>query len=379
MGRRAQRTPRVVPGDPEDGQGFPIMVVEFCEHLAIRGYAPTSVKNQRTALALLAEWLIERGVTRPREVTKPMLDAYQRAVFYMRKADGQPLSFASQGARLMPIRSFFRWLARTNRILYNPASELELPRAEQRLPAVLSAQEAEQVLALADLATPLGLRDRAMMELLYATGVRRAELAGVSIFDLDTPRCTLTVRQGKGRRDRMIPTGERAAAWCARYLAQVRPGLAIEPDDGTLFLAVEGVALGLQTLTAIMGDYVRQIGKPGACHIFRHTMATLMLDGGADIRYIQQMLGHTNITSTQVYTQVSLRTLAAVHAATHPGASNQPRHHGHGYGGGAVLRPASTTAPGAVDDGAEELRKALEVEAQAEQHDLRRPGRRKRP
>jgi integrase/recombinase XerD len=174
----------------------------------------------------------------------------------------------------------------------------------------------------------------------------------------------------------MIPTGARAAAWCARYLAQVRPGLAIAPDDGTLFLAVEGVGLGLQTLTAIMGDYVRQIGKPGACHIFRHTMATLMLDGGADIRYIQQMLGHANITSTQVYTQVSLRTLAAVHAATHPGATNQPRRHGHGNG--AVLRPASS-APGAGDDGAEELRKALDAEAAEEQHDLHRPARHTRP
>ena len=377
MGARGQRTPRVVPGDQEDGQGFPVMVVEFCEHLAIRGYAATSVKNQRTALALLAEWLAERGVGRPREVTKPMLDAYQRAVFYMRKNDGQPLSFSSQGARLMPIRGFFRWLTRTNRILYNPASELELPRAEQRLPAVLSADEAERVLALADLSSPLGLRDRAMMELLYATGIRRAELAGVSIFDLDTPRCTLTVRQGKGRRDRMIPTGARAAAWCARYLSEVRPGLAIEPDDGTLFLAIEGVALGLQTLTAIMGDYVHRIGKPGACHIFRHTMATLMLDGGADIRYIQQMLGHANITSTQVYTQVSLRTLAAVHAATHPGASNQPRRQ-HGHGGGALLRPASS-APGTPGSGVEELHKALAAEAQAEQQDLRRPARHERP
>jgi integrase/recombinase XerD len=380
MGRRGQHKPRVIPGDPDDGQGFPVMVVEFCEHLAIRGYAPTSVKNQRTALALLAEWLIERGVSRPREVTKPMLDAYQRAIFYVRKANGQPLSFRTQAQRLLPIRGFFRWLVRTNRILYNPASEIELPRTEQRLPrGVLSAEEAERVLALPDLATPLGLRDRAMMELLYATGIRRAELAGVSIFELDTERQTLTVREGKGRKDRMIPTGARAAAWCARYLADARPKLAIEPDDGTLFLAVEGVPLGLQTLTAIMGDYVRQIGKPGACHIFRHTMATLMLDGGADIRYIQQMLGHANITSTQVYTQVSLRTLAAVHAATHPGASNQPRQHRAGRGEVAVLRPASSPAPGAADDGAEELRKALDAEAQAEQHDLHRPGRHKRP
>ncbi len=374
MGRRGEHTPRVIPGDPQDGQGFPVMVVEFCEWLAIRGYAATSVKNQRTALALLADWLSERGVTRPREVTKPMLDAYQRAVFYMRKKNGQPLSFGSQEARLLPIRGFFRWLVRTNRILYNPASEIELPRTEQRLPrAVLSAEEAERVLALPDLQDPLGLRDRAMMELLYATGVRRAELAGLSIFELDTERQTVMVRQGKGRKDRMIPTGARAAAWCARYLQDARPKLAIEPDEGALFLTAEGVPFSLGTLTYLMGDYVRRsgIGKPGACHIFRHTMATVMLEGGADIRYIQQMLGHANITSTQVYTQVSLRTLAAVHAATHPGSSNQPRRH---RGGGGVLRPASSSAPGSArhsEDVAEALQKLLDAEAQAEQREAR--------
>jgi len=373
MGRRGEHTPRTIPGDVEDGQGFPEMVVEFCEHLAIRGYAATSLKNQRSALALLADWLVERGVTRPCEVTKPMLDAYQRAVFYMRKANGQPLSFRTQEQRLIPIRGFFRWLVRTNRILYNPASEIELPRTEQRLPrAVLSAQEAERVLALPDLKDPLGLRDRAMLELLYATGVRRAELAALSVFELDVERRTLTVRQGKGRKDRMIPTGQRAAAWCARYLQEARPKLAIEPDEGALFLTADGVALSLGTLTYLMGDYVRrsEVGKPGACHIFRHTMATVMLEGGADIRYIQQMLGHANITSTQVYTQVSLRTLAAIHAATHPGASNQPRRKRAGAGGQDA---SATNGHGAAQEHqavADALRKALDAEATDEQQDL---------
>lgn len=378
MGRRGQHTPRVIPGDPDDGQGFPVMVAEFCERLAVRGYAPTSVKNQRTALALLAGWLIERGVRRPGEVTKPMLDAYQRAVFYMRKRNGQPLSFRSQEARLIPIRGFFRWLVRTNRILYNPASEIELPRKEQRLPsAVLSAQEAERVLALADLKDPLGLRDRAMMEMLYATGIRRAELASLTVYELDIERQTLTVRQGKGRKDRMIPTGERAAAWCSRYLADARPKLATPPDDGFLFLTAEGLSLSLQALTSLMGGYVRRIGKPGACHIFRHTMATVMLEGGADIRYIQQMLGHINITSTQVYTQVSLRTLAAVHSATHPGASNQPRRLRESSRRGAILSPGSSAADDAAkqssENAAEALQDALDVEAEQEQQDLQDP------
>ena len=144
-------------------------------------------------------------------MTKPMLDAYQRALYYRRKADGQPLSFRAQQGRLVPVRTFFRWLMRSNRILYNPASELELPKTERRLPrAVMSASEAERVLACPDLSQPLGVRDRTMLEVLYATGIRRAELVNLTVFALDIERGTLAVRQGKGKKDRMIPIGERA-------------------------------------------------------------------------------------------------------------------------------------------------------------------------
>lgn len=257
-----------------------------------------------------------------------MLDGYQRALFHRRKPDGAPLSFRAQHTRLVPIRAFFKWLARQNRILYNPASELELPKLERRLPrAVLSADEAERVLAVPDLAEVTGLRDRAMLEVLYATGIRRSELARLQIFDVDAERLTLAVRQGKGRKDRMIPTGERAAIWARRYLIEARPKLAAEPDDGTLFLTVDGTPFGVDRLTGLVAGYVRRsgVGKPGACHLFRHTMATLMLEGGADIRFIQQMLGHADISTTQIYTQVSLRQLRAIHAATHPATANTPR------------------------------------------------------
>lgn len=162
---------------------------------------------------------------------------------------------------------------------------------------------------------------------LYATGIRRSELARLSVFDLDTERLTLTVRQGKGRKDRMVPTGPRVAAWAARYLIDARPKLAGEPDDNTLFLTVDGTPFGVDRLTGLVASYVRRsgVGKPGSCHLFRHTMATLMLEGGADIRFIQQMLGHADISTTQIYTQVSLRQLRAIHSATHPAADNRPR------------------------------------------------------
>jgi integrase/recombinase XerD len=330
MPRRGERSPKLIPGDRTDPLGFAVLVEEFLEDQLVHGYSPKTVENRRYNLTYLVLWLADRGVTRPSEVTKPMLDRYQRAVFHHRKPDGQPLSFRSQVQRLTPVRALFKWLARQNRILYNPASELELPKAERRLPkAVLSQAEAEQILAVPDLHDPLGLRDRAMLELFYATGLRRSELAGLRVFDLDVERLTLAVRQGKGRKDRMIPTGERAAAWIARYLADVRPRLAVEPDDGVLFLTVDGTMFSPDRLTGLVADYVKRsgVGKPGACHLFRHTMATLMLEGGADIRFIQQMLGHADISTTQIYTQVSLRQLRAIHTATHPGAQNVSRRH----------------------------------------------------
>jgi integrase/recombinase XerD len=145
-------------------------------------------------------------------------------------------------------------------------------------------------------------------------------------------------------------------------------------------LTWDGVRFSLQTVTEFVRGYVQRsgVGKPGGCHLFRHTMATLMLEGGADIRYIQQMLGHSDISSTQVYTQVSLRALAAVHAATHPGASNEPRStRGTGGGerhGGAILRPASShmtdTATQSSEDPTEALHSALDAEAETEQQDL---------
>ena len=127
---------------------------------------------------------------------------------------------------------------------------------------------------------------------------------------------------GKGRRDRVVPVGERALAWFDKYLHEIRPELAIDPDDGTVFLTAEGEPFSPNHLSALVRDYVEgaATGKSGACHLFRHTMATLMLEGGADIRYIQQMLGHAKLDTTQIYTHVSVRMLKEIHSATHPGA-----------------------------------------------------------
>jgi integrase/recombinase XerD len=221
----------------------------------------------------------------------------------------------------VPLRVWFRWLSRERHILHNPASELELPRLEHRLPKhVLTVAEVEAVLAQPDVHDPLGLRDRAIVETLYSTGMRRLELAHLKLYDLDTERGTVMIRQGKGKKDRMIPIGERAAAWIDKYVREARPHLVVEPDDGTVFLSSAGEPFSIDHLSDLVRGYVdaAKIGKRGACHLFRHTMATLMLEGGADIRFIQAMLGHADLSTTQIYTLVSIRKLKEIHTATHP-------------------------------------------------------------
>jgi integrase/recombinase XerD len=323
MPRKGQRgAPRPL-GSDHGGEGFAALAGAYLEALRVRNYSEATIASREHHLREFIRWAEERGVTRPAEVTKPTLERYQRWLYHYRKKNGQPLSFRSQHGCLVPVRALFKWLCRQNLLLANPAADLDLPRAEKRLPRhVLTAAEAERVMGLPDAggADALGLRDRAILETLYSTGMRRMELIGLKLYDLDQERGTIFVRQGKGKKDRMIPMGERAFAWVRRYLDDGRPALALSPDDGTVFLTNAGLAFEANRLTQLVRDYVdaAEIGKTGSCHLFRHTCATLMLEGGADIRFIQQMLGHAKLETTQIYTQVSIRQLKEVHTRTHP-------------------------------------------------------------
>jgi integrase/recombinase XerD len=222
---------------------------------------------------------------------------------------------------LVPLRGWFRWMTRQNHILHNPASELELPRLGHHLPKhVLTVEEVELVLQQPNITDPMGLRDRAILETLYSTGIRRGELIQLKLYDTDVRGGTLFIRQGKGKKDRVVPIGERAIKWIEKYLRQVRPELAVEPDDMTLFLSQYGDALSRDHLSGMVHDYLlaANIGKGGGPHLLRHTMATLMLENGAGLRFIQEILGHEKITTTQIYTHVSIRRLKQVHDSTHP-------------------------------------------------------------
>jgi integrase/recombinase XerD len=297
---------------------------EYLEWIAVQNYTPATIVTFRVSIDYFLNWCRERGLDDVVEITRPVLERYQRSLYHYRKRNGEPLTFRSQNTRLRPLKGWFRWLARQNYLLHNPASELMLPRLENRLPKhVLNVEEAEAVLRQPDVTAPEGLRDRALLEMLYATGMRRMELAALKVYDIDRERGTVMIRQGKGRKDRHIPGGERALAWLGKYIAEARPELLAGTDDGTVFLNHYGEPFQLWQVTHLVSDYVRkaQVGKTGSCHLFRHTVATLMLENGADVRVIQELLGHASLDTTQMYTRVSINLLKQVYAATHPGAS----------------------------------------------------------
>jgi integrase/recombinase XerD len=328
-------------GDPSDPHGFGALCPAFMEWMRIKNYSERTVENRQHYMGAFVSWCQDRGITQPAEVTKALLERYQRWLYHYRKDNGQALTFGSQFTHLVPVRAFFKWCAKHNHTLYNPAGELEMPKVEKRLPKhVLTAGEADRVLNQANVTDPLGLRDRAILETFYSTGMRRRELSGLKLYDLDIERGTIMVRMGKGKKDRMIPIGSRALAWIDRYVTEVRSTLARQPDDGILFLSNQGDIFSPNRLTQMVREYVAaaETGKSGACHLFRHTMATLMLENGADIRFIQQMLGHAELSTTQIYTQVSIRKLKEIHSLTHPARLEKPAT------GEAEAPPATTPA-----------------------------------
>jgi integrase/recombinase XerD len=342
MRRKPGAKPRPKPGtDFSDPQSMGALLAKYQEWLRVHHYAPDTLRTGGNALKLFAAWAAERGITRANEVTRPILERYQCYVFHYHTPQGQALGLRGQIARLSPLRGFFRYLVRHNLILYNPAADLELPRRDKRLPRqVLTIAEVERVLTSVDLNEPMGLRDRALLETLYSTGMRRQELANLTVADLDRERGVVLIRRGKMKKDRMVPIGERALLWITKYLDEVRPKLVAEPDEGYVFLANYGEPVSPKRLSQIAHDAIAraEIGKQGGCHLFRHTAATLMLEGGADIRYIQQLLGHANLETTQIYTQVSIGKLKEVHTRTHPGAELRcrnyepdPTDHGEGH------------------------------------------------
>jgi len=297
-------------------------LLRHLDALEVRQISKLSLAVRKSHLAHFNAWCVEHGIERPQDVTHAHVEAFQSHLYRYRRPDGQPLAASGQVNTVAAVNAFFSWLVKHRHLPSNPAADVDLPRVPKGLRDPLTLSEVEAVLALPDISYAQGLRDRAMLELLYGTGIRRMELAGLNTNDIERERGTLHVRRGKGGKGRFVPIGERALAWVSKYQQEARPMLEGVVLESALFLNIDGKRLSMNALSWRVRSYLDKAGvnKAGACHLFRHTMATAMLDNGADVRHVQEMLGHADISTTQHYTKVSISKLKAVHNATHPAA-----------------------------------------------------------
>jgi len=312
--------------DDQHRRRFELLVARFVEHMQVLGWSPRTVDGYRSQLSFFLAWLDdETDVEEVTGIAPEVLHAYQTHLYGFSDENGRSLSIATQAARLSVVRSFFRYLVKSDVLLYDPSASLELPKRKGILPrSILSKQEVARLLSAPDATTPLGLRDRAMIEVLYSTGIRNAELRALQVYDVDLERGLLRVNQGKNAKDRVVPMGAAACAWLREYLGEARPKLLAGHHDAggepTLFLSKNGKRLVPLGVLYPLKKHARKAGieRVVTPHTLRHTFATHLLAGHADIRHIQAMLGHASVATTQIYTRVEVTDLKAVHRRCHP-------------------------------------------------------------
>ena len=281
-----------------------------------RRLAANSVESYARDLAMLGQFAAGSG-TRPESLTRTDLESLVRSLM----ADGR--SPRSVARAVACYRGFYRFLLIDGRLKTNPADDLRPPRAWKALPRYLSIDDVDLLLAQPDVSTPRGLRDRALIELLYATGMRVSELIGLRPADVNLESSYLTCT-GKGQKQRIVPIGDEAGAWVRRYLRDARPQLLGKRSSPRLFVNARGGGPGLTRVGfwKILKTYARLAGLKMSIspHVLRHSFATHLLDRGADLRAIQMMLGHADLSTTQIYTHVLEQRMRSVYDRFHPRA-----------------------------------------------------------
>ncbi|MDP9099385.1 MAG: site-specific tyrosine recombinase XerD [Verrucomicrobiota bacterium] len=281
-----------------------------------RGLSDNYQLSTRRSLTEFTEWCSSaKKITAVGEVTQPMISDYLAA----RKRSG--LAAASIKLIVVALKIFFRFLASKDTITRDPTETLTLPRIERYLPETLNELQVERLIDGIDTTLPLGLRDRAMVELLYASGLRISELANARLENLNFDERILRVT-GKGNKMRLVPVGRKACEAVAAYLSTERPKQVRQRTSSEIFLSSRGTKLTTTRIWQIVKKRAKQSGLEANIypHLLRHSFATHLLSNGADLRIIQEMLGHADISTTQVYTHVDQQRLKAVHRKFHPRA-----------------------------------------------------------
>jgi len=300
---------------------FPELLPSYYLALQLDHWSPRTVERRRFTLGRFVDWAQQRECTQPSQLDERVLGAYRRAVYHHRqKRTAERLKFTTQGSYLAALKHWLHWLYQNRFTPTDWSLIVSLPKAETRLPsAYLTIDEVERILEAVDIGTAAGVRDRAMLEVLYSTAIRRSELVGLELDSVDRSRGLLRIVQGKNRKDRYVPIGRRALAWLEKYQQEIRPQW-LRDETQVLFLSSRGNRLHPNTVNPLLRQYfeLAEIPKRGSVHIFRHTAATLMLEGGADLRSLQTFLGHEHLNTTEIYTHITLLQLRQVYQRSHP-------------------------------------------------------------
>ena len=308
--------PRTTPADTDStaARDARSLIDAFCDQLWLQdGLAPASLAAYRQDLVAWAAWLAAHGSTllaaRRSDVEAWLADQFRA------KAKA-----SSAGRRLSALRRFYRLQLERAQVREDPTLRVRAPKKTRVLPKGLTEARVEQLLAAPDVSTPLGLRDRAMLETLYATGLRVSELTGLKLSQVSLDAGVVRVL-GKGSKERLVPLGEEAIAWLLKYMADARPGLAGDGKSAHMFVTARRTPLTRQAFWALVKRYALIAGIAPATlspHVLRHAFATHLLNHGADLRVVQLLLGHADITTTTIYTHVARERLKRLHAQHHP-------------------------------------------------------------
>jgi integrase/recombinase XerD len=292
------------------------LVEQFLQHLTLeRSLSPNTVSSYKLDLQSFTRHLKSRGIASVNDVTRDHI------VDYLLASREKGISARSLSRHLACLRAFFRFLRRQKFVSRDVTELVDSPRLWQLLPKTLTYREVEDLLAAPNARTRLGLRDRAILEFFYATGLRVSEVCRARLEEINFDAAVVRA-VGKGNKERIVPLGRKAVDWVQRYLDTARPKLVKSKMSSHLFLTRRGGAFSRKTLWALIKKYCRQAGirRNVTPHSLRHSFATHLLDNGADLRVVQEMLGHANISTTQIYTKVDHARLKAVHYQYHPRA-----------------------------------------------------------
>jgi integrase/recombinase XerD len=293
---------------------------EFLKSLQVRSLSPTTLRGMAWKLGKFLAYLEERAITQAPAITREVIASFQVRLYEQINPRGRPNGVPHQNRMLSAVKQFTRYLKEYDYLVTDPAQAIQYAREPKSLPrGILTPAEARKILHAPDTKSVIGYRDRTILELLYSTGIRKEELIRLTLADVDYTDGFLRV-MGKGSKERVVPLGRIACRYLENYLQSVRPELLRDPYEKTLFLSARHRPLSKNVVWELTKKYSRQakIPKNVHPHTFRHTCATQMLRNKAHLRAVQELLGHSSLDSTQVYTQVSITELKEIHQSCHP-------------------------------------------------------------